>query len=112
MRQLGIKIPENDMEFLDWYSKKYATPKSVVYREITMGAFTRWKRMFLLNLHLDGEIGFKEFCTLADVTMLQAMAMIEEAEREPVVPESLDEYTTDLLVKNLDDKTSLLKHTR
>ncbi len=109
MKQLGVKLPEEDMNFLEWYSQKYATPKSVVYRETTLDAFKSWKHHILLRLYIEGSLGFKQFCSLGNISLLKGMQLIETGSVDPVIPVQLDYYTDELLSKNLKDTSSLLK---
>lgn len=41
MDKIGLKLPESEIKFLEWYSKKYASSKAGVYRDATLKAFQK-----------------------------------------------------------------------
>ena len=77
MGQLSIKLPDEEIAFLDWYTKRHASPKASVYRDVTIEHFRQWKQNILLNDYMKGQISIKEFCALANVTFFRAMVLIE-----------------------------------
>lgn len=104
MGQLSIKLPDEEIEFLNWYTKKHASPKASIYRDVTLDYFRQWKENILLNDYMKGEISIKEFCSLANISFFKAMTIIEESELEPVIPNIITEYTTNLAEKHLNNK--------
>lgn len=111
MNQLGIKLPKEDLEFLEWYSNQFATPKATLYRDKTLQAFREWKIHFLLNQYFEGKLGFKRFCNLASITLIEGMQLVQEANGSPVTPEILDNYTNERTKENISQKDpSILKN--
>ena len=104
MEQLGIKLPKAEMDFLEWFSKEYATPKATIYRDKTLEAFKKWKRGFLLDLYIKGSISFKKFCALGNISFLEGMNIIEKSNTEPIIPASVDEYTSKVTENNIQEK--------
>ena len=105
MGQISIKLPKEEIDFLDWYTKKHATPKATLYREVTLESFRKWKHNLLLNDYMKGEISFKNFCILGNLSFFEGMVLVEESDLEPIIPDIIDEYTnklTDLNIKNKD----------
>lgn len=101
MGQLSIKLPDEEIEFLEWYTKKHASPKASTYRDVTIEHFRQWKQDVLLNDYMKGEISIKEFCNLAHVSFFRAMTLIEESGLEPLIPSIITEYTTELTEEHL-----------
>ncbi len=93
MNPITFKIPDREMQFLKWMSQKTGTPVSSIYRNNTLESFQQWKISVLLKEYEKGAIGFKNFCFLANITLLQGMIVIEEQGIEPVMPSAIDEYT-------------------
>ncbi len=91
--QISFKIPEDDMEFLRWYSAQRGTGKSVLYKEATLDAFRRWKLDVLLKHYAGGAIGFKQLCNLGKISFQEGMMLIQENGIEPPIPEVVDDYT-------------------
>lgn len=104
MNQLGIKLPEAEMKFLEWYAKEFSTPKAALYRDKTLNTFRKWKIEFLLDLFVQGNIGFKKFCNLGNISLIEGMNILEESNLEPKLPELLDDYTTEITNKNITEK--------
>ncbi|MHA2364589.1 MAG: hypothetical protein ACXAC7_11585 [Candidatus Hodarchaeales archaeon] len=101
MNQLSIKLPQAEMDFLEWYNKKHATPKATLYRDVTLNAFKKWKHETLLTAYMKGEINFKEFCRLGNMSFLEGMIFVEDSEIEPVIPQIIDEYTQKVTDENI-----------
>ncbi|OLS21363.1 MAG: hypothetical protein HeimC3_36080 [Candidatus Heimdallarchaeota archaeon LC_3] len=111
MKQLGIKLPKEELDFLEWYSNRFAIPKATLYRDKTLQAFREWKTSFLLDEFFASRIGFKKFCNLATISFIEGMQFIQEDHREPLTPEILDDYTLELTEKNIAERnTSIFKN--
>ena len=104
MNQIGIKLPKDDLKFLEWYSSQFATPKATLYRDKTLQAFREWKVKFLVNQHLEGKMGFKQFCNLANISLIEGMQLIQDADQTPLTPEILDDYTLQQTEQNIQNK--------
>jgi len=104
MDQLSLKLPRAELDFLKWYAEKHATPKATLYREVTIEHFRKWKQNHLLNEYMKGDISFKEFCKLANVSFFKAMTIIEESDLELIIPAIITEYTTELTKKHIKDQ--------
>lgn len=103
MTQISLKLPKKDLEFLEWYSEKNATPKATLYRDITIETFREWKRNYLLNQYLRGDITVKNFCNLANITMSQAMNLIEQSQSEPEIPDSFIDHSVKMIDHNINN---------
>lgn len=110
MNQIGIKLPIEEIKFLDWYSKKTANSKAGIYRDATLTAFQKWKLEILLKEYEEGKIGFKEMCSLGNLTLLEGMKIVETEQIEPPITDLMDEYTETLTLKNI--KHSSGHHTK
>jgi len=99
--QISLKLPREDLEFLEWYTKKHATPKATLYRDITIEYFREWKQNYLLNYYMKGDVSIKTFCKLANISMLKAMSLIEESDLEPFFPKLLDEHSEKMTEFNI-----------
>lgn len=108
MDQIGIKLPIEDIKFLEWYSKRTANSKAGIYREATLQAFQKWKINILLKEYEDGKIGFKEMCNLGNLTLLEGMKIIEIEQIEPPITDLMDEYTEKLTLENIKQPSTLL----
>lgn len=112
MGQISIKLPDEELNFLEWYTKKHASPKASVYRDATIEHFRKWKQDILLNDYIKGEISIKEFCILANVSFFTAMNLIEESGLEPLIPDVIVEYTTKISENNIKKKDLSIFKTR
>ena len=101
MTQISLKLPPEDLEFLEWYTKKTSTPKASLYRDITLETFREWKQNFLLKEYINGDVTIKEFCKLANISMFKAMSLIENTTLEPNIPDIIDEYSTKMTEYNI-----------
>ncbi len=104
MGQISVKLPEEELVFLEWYTKKHASPKASVYRDATIEHFRKWKQDVLLNEYIKGDISIKEFCRLATISFFTAMNIIEESGLEPLIPDAIIEYTSKVTEENIKKK--------
>lgn len=94
MGQISFKIPDEEIIFLKWYTKKTAESMSSVYRSITFQGFITWKIEYLLAEYSKGVIGFKQLCKLGNLTFTEAMLLIEKYDIEPPISEVVDLATS------------------
>ncbi len=93
MSQVSFKLPSEEMKFLRWYSEKKAVSMSVLYKEVTLDSFKQWKLQTLLDLYAKGTIGFKQLCNLGGISFQEGLLLIENADIEPPISETVDQYT-------------------
>jgi predicted HTH domain antitoxin len=93
MGTITFKLGEEELEFLNWYSKRTSTPVGSLYRSITIDQFRQWKLKQLIEAYKTGEIGFKRMCDLGGITLTQGMLILQQQNIDPPVPEALDDYT-------------------
>ncbi len=94
MGEISFKIPNEEEEFLRWYTKLVGSQMGTVFREATLDAFRNWKREVLLNLYAEGKIGMLELCKRGNLTLSEAFMLIEEAGVEPPITEEMDRHTS------------------
>lgn len=93
MGQISFKIPDEEMEFLRWFSTKTANSISTLYRDATIDSYRNWKLDLLCSLYEKGSIGFKQFCRLGNLTFQEGMLLIESRDIEPPISETINDYT-------------------
>lgn len=94
MAQISFKIPDAELDFLQWLSKKTSNPVSSIYRNATLDAFREWKLFILLKEYQDGSLGFKELCKLGNITLNQGALLLEQRNIEPPISELVDVYSS------------------
>ena len=104
MKQISFKLSDEDIDFLEWYSKKTGTPKGSFYRQLTINEFKREKLNLLLNEYKIGAIGFKKMCNLGNITFSEGMLLLEKDNIEPPIPAIVDDYTTKVTNQNIIDR--------
>jgi len=104
MDTISFKIPKPDKKFLEWFAQQNAEPIGSIYRTATLEGFHKWKIDILLSVYSKGNIGFKNMCDLADITLTKGMLLLEENNIEPPIPDIIDEYTIDLTLQNIKTK--------
>ncbi len=102
MKQIAFKLPDEEIEFLDWYSKKTGTPKGSFYRQLTLNEFKKEKLKLLLNEYSSGSIGFKKMCNLGNISFSEGMLLLEKEQIEPPIPSIIDEYTEKVTTDNIE----------
>ncbi len=105
MPSISFKIPEDDKQFLEWYSKRSATPVGTLYRSVTQKEFQKWKLQLLVSLYSDADIGFIEMCNLGNISLMKGMIILEEASAEPPISDIIDDYTIELTQRNILDES-------
>ena len=94
MGQISFKIPDKELVFLQWLSKKTSNPVSSIYRNATFDAFQEWKMAILLKEFQKGSLGFKELCKLGNITFNEGVLLFQQRDIEPPISELVDEYTS------------------
>ncbi|OLS19224.1 MAG: hypothetical protein HeimC3_46550 [Candidatus Heimdallarchaeota archaeon LC_3] len=107
MAQISFKIPDEEMKFLYWWSKKSGNPISSIYRNITLDLFKEWKIEVLLKEYQKGIIGFKQFCNLSGMSFNEASLLMQTEDIEPPISALIDEYTSKIREKLI--KTDIIK---
>ena len=108
MGQLSFKLPDSDFEFIKFISEKNNLPMSVIYRNITLESFQQWKINYLIKETLRGMITIKQFSYMADISINEAMRLIEESNDEVEDSKHFIEYTSSM-IGNIPEK-ELYKH--
>ena len=106
MSAISFKIPKEDKDFLEWYSKKSATPIGTLYRSATQAEFHRWKLQLLVSLYSEGDIGFIKMCDIGNISLMKGMVLLEENGIEPPISDLVDDYTIAQTMKNIKDESS------
>ena len=104
MKQVSFKLPEEEMKFLEWFSKKTGTPMGSFYRQITLEEFKKEKINLLLNEYKIGAIGFKTMCNLGNLTLTEGMLLLEKENIEPPIPAIVDDYTEEVSNRIIQNK--------
>lgn len=104
MKQLAFKLSDNEIKFLDWYSKKTGTPMGSLYRQITLDIFNQWKIDHLLHEYELGAISFKQLCDIGSITFSEGMLLVEENNIEAPISSITDAYTELLTKSNIEKK--------
>lgn len=99
MPQITFRLPENETEFLKWYSEKTAQPVSTIYRNSTMDHYQEWKLNVLLDEYKRGAINIKTICKLTDKSFHEALLLLEKHQIEPPISQIMDEYTSSVRAK-------------
>ncbi len=84
---------------------------STTYREATFDSYQTWKLDILCNIYTNGGIGFKQLCSLANITLIEGMKLIEDREIEPPISDSMDDYTqqvTDKIIQKIKERGTYL----
>ncbi|MCY3412048.1 MAG: hypothetical protein INQ03_10495 [Candidatus Heimdallarchaeota archaeon] len=101
MAQISFKIPKEEHEFLKWYASQTSNSISVIYREATIERFKEWKIGTLLDLYAKGTIGFKQLCSIGNISLQEGLILLEKHNIEPPIPQTVDEHTESVLDKIL-----------
>ena len=104
MKQVGIKLPKEDLAFLEWYSEKSSTPVAGLYRQATYESFRQWKLELILKEYQKGTTSFKKLCDLANISLLEGMIIIEKERIEPPIPNLVDDYTIEVTRRNIQEE--------
>jgi predicted HTH domain antitoxin len=96
MTQINFKIPEKEKDFLLWYSEQHSEPISSIYRNATLESFREWKTSVLISEYQKGSIGFKQFCTLANLSFEEATLIFQKLDIEPPISSVIDDYTDEV----------------
>ncbi len=83
MSQISLRLPEEDVKFLTWISKRRAIPMTTLYREVTHEAFRQWKLETILKEYSSGVIGLKKAWQLSGMTFPEFLYVLEKSEIEP-----------------------------
>ncbi len=94
MPQINLKIPDNEKEFLEWYSEKSAEPISSIYRNATLESFRQWKISILISEYQKGSIRFKQLCDLGNISFEEGTLLLQKMDIEPPISAIIDEYTS------------------
>ncbi len=101
MAQISFKIPDDELNFLKWYSNITSHSVSTIYRDVTLETFREWKLDILLSLYEKGAIGFKHLCRLGNISLQEGMLLIEKRDIEPPISEQVDLHTEEVTRKIL-----------
>ena len=104
MKQVSFKLPDEEMIFLKWFSKKTGTPMGSFYRQITLEEFKKQKIKVLSNEYKIGALGFKTMCNLGNLTLTQGMLLLEKENIEPPIPALVDDYTEEVTTRIIQSK--------
>ena len=103
MAQISFKVPEEELKFLKWYSKKSANSISTIYREVTIETYKAWKLDILCELYAKGAIGFKYLCNIGNISFQEGLLLIQEKEIEPPISNAIDDYTNEVTKRMIED---------
>ena len=93
MKQITMRMSDEDIEILTLASEKINSPVSSLYRQITSEVFNEWKYDKLFQFYSEGKIGLKKLFKLSKMTFGELLLELEKRDIEPPITKEMDEYT-------------------
>lgn len=107
MGQVNLRLPESDFSLLELLAKKKNIPVTSLFKLIVDESFQKWKLDSVIELHMKGEINFKQALTYTGLSPFDYIASMESSNIESLSSELIEKKSLDIALSL--EKESIFK---
>ncbi len=99
MGQVNLRLPESDFSILELLAKKKNIPITSLFKLIIEDSFQKWKLESVIELHMKGEINFKQALKYTGLSPFDYITSMESSFIEPLSSELIETKSLDIALR-------------